>query len=122
MNQMSQYLPAILVLVLTVASGLGDAEGFLHAARIWNGKAVAWGEILKSALGFGLGVVAYWGAASFMNELGMASPEIQTLIWFAVTIITVAVLGGSFLNWHLGDQVVAGLVLAGIGWLVWRTG
>jgi hypothetical protein len=119
---MTQGLATLLVLVLTFLSGLGDAEGFLHASRVWNGQTIIWDQVAKSALGFAFGVVTYWGAATFMNRLGVVSPEIQTLVWFAVTIITVAVLSGNFMRWQLTDRIVAGLVLTGIGWLVWRTG
>ena len=48
-------------------------------------------------------------------------PEMQTLIWFSVTIIGVAVLGGRFSQWCLLDQIVAANVLISLGWLVMRT-
>lgn len=119
---MSQIASWLAVIVLTILSGLGDAQGFLHAAKVWNSANIVWDDVTKSALGFAFGVVTYWGAVKFLNDLGVVSPEIQTLIWFAVTIIAVALLGGNFAKWQFLDQVVAVLVLVGNGWLVVRTG
>jgi hypothetical protein len=48
--------------------------------------------------------------------------EAQTLVWFAATIIGVAILSGQFLRWQLLDQSIAVVVLAGIAWLLARTG
>ena len=48
--------------------------------------------------------------------------ETQTLVWFAVTIIGVAVLSGHFARWQRVDQVAGALVAAGAAWLLVRTG
>jgi hypothetical protein len=56
-----------------------------------------------------------------MGEAGVVQPEIQTLIWFAVTVIGVTVLGGRFLRWHYLDQIVALNVIASLAWLIRRT-
>jgi hypothetical protein len=48
--------------------------------------------------------------------------EIQTLLWFGITIIGVAVLRGRFFSWPSGDQVVAVGVMAGLAWLLARPG
>ena len=118
----AQAVPVLLVLVLTIFSGVADSQGFIHAARIWEGTRPLWGEVAGSALGFAGGAVCYWLALRYLNELGVVAPEIQTLLWFAVTIVGVAVYSGRFLQWPLPDQVVALGVLAGIGWLVLRGG
>lgn len=112
---------ATMVLVLTILSGLGDAQGFLHAARVWRDGAVVWDALLKSALGFTFGIVMYWIAVRFFIESGVTIAETQTLVWFAVTIVGVAVLSGEFIRWHIVDQLVAVGALSGIGWLMFRT-
>ena len=56
-----------------------------------------------------------------LNAVGITSPEIQTVTWFGVTLIGVALVSGSFLKWTLLDQTVAVAVLFGIGWLMFRT-
>jgi len=47
----------VLLIVLTLISGVADAQGFVHAANIWQGGKLIWPEVLKSALGFGIGIV-----------------------------------------------------------------
>ena len=111
-----------LIVSLTLISGIGDSQGFIHAARMWQSRTIAWHELGQSALGFGVGIGTYWVAIKYLNELGVLSPEIQTLIWFGVTIVGVALISGKFLRWQTVDQVVAVLVLLGIGWLLFRTG
>jgi hypothetical protein len=110
-----------IVIALTIASGIGDSQGFLHAARVWRDGALMWDQLLKSALGFTFGIVMYWIAIRFFVESGVTIAETQTLVWFAVTIIGVAALSGQFLHWHLIDQLVAVGALSGIGWLMFRT-
>lgn len=109
------------VVVFTLLCGLGDALGFVHAARVWQDGRFAWVEAAKSALGFQLGVAMYWLALRELTRWGVASAEAQTMVWFGATIIGVAVLSGQLLRWHPADQAVAALVLAGIGWLLFRT-
>ncbi len=111
----------LLVIVFTLLCGLGDALGFVHAGRVWHDGRFAWDEAAKSALGFQFGVAMYWLALRELTAWGVVSAEAQTLVWFGATIIGVAVLSGQLLRWHPSDQVVALLVLAGIGWLLFRT-
>lgn len=117
-----QVLILILVMGLILLSGIGDSQGFIHASKIWNGNQLVWSEIGKSALGFGWGIVVYWIAIRFMNELGVISTEAQTLAWFAVTIVGVAIASGDFAKWNRVEQIVALLVFLGIGWLLYRGG
>jgi hypothetical protein len=111
----------MLVIVLTLLCGLGDALGFIHAGRVWQQGEFAWREALKSALGFQFGVAMYWLALRELTRWGVVSPEAQTLVWFGATIVGVAALSGQLLRWHPADQAVALVVLAGIGWLLFRT-
>jgi hypothetical protein len=110
-----------LILGLTLISGIADAQGFIHAATIWQEGKVHWSELGKSALGFGVGLGMYWISLKYMRELGIVTPEIQTLIWFVVTIVGVAVVSGRAFQWPVADQTVAVAVLAGICWLLFRT-
>jgi hypothetical protein len=109
------------VIALTLLCGLGDALGFVHAGRVWQGDRFVWFEALKSALGFQLGVAMYWLALRELTRLGVVATEAQTLVWFAATIVGVAAFSGKALRWHPADQAVALLVLAGIAWLLVRT-
>ena len=111
----------LLIAVSTLLSGIGDAQGFLHASRVWNDGSFQWVAALKSALGFQFGVLMYWFALRHLQASGVAAVEVQTLFWFGATIIGVALLGGSFIHWPWVDKLAAAAVLSGIGWLMFRT-
>ena len=111
-----------LLVVITLISGIGDSQGFVHAARMWQDCKMVWVEFGRSAVGFGVGIGAYWLAAKYLTEFGVLSPETQTIIWFGVTILGVAFASRRFLRWQTIDQIVAVVVLLGIGWLLFRTG
>jgi hypothetical protein len=88
---------------------------------MWRSEALILSELGKSALGFSIGIGSYWLAAKYLNELGVLSPEIQTLVWFGVTMVGVAFISGKFLQWQTIDQIIAAVVLLGIAWLLFRT-
>lgn len=111
----------LFILGITVLSGLGDSQGFLHAAKIWREGKLIWEELAKSALGFTFGIILYWIAIGFLQQLGVKSAETQTILWFGITIIGVAIFSGRLFQWATVDQVIAIIVLAGIGWLLFRT-
>ena len=79
-------------------------------------------EALFSAACFQFGVAMYWIALRMLSAWSVVSTEAQTLVWFAATIIGVAILSGQFLRWQALDQSIAVGVLAGIAWLLARTG
>ena len=114
--------PILLIIFFTLLSGFGDAQGFLHSSRIWQNGGFVWQEAVKSMSGFLFGIVMFWFGLRWLGQLGVVSAEIQTLLWFGVTIIGVALLSGHFARWERVDQAVAVAVLAGIGWLLFRSG
>ena len=115
-------LLVVFIILLTLLSGLADAQGFIHAANAWvNGK-IIWPEAITALLGFGAGAVCYILAINFLGQAGVISAEIQTLLWFSVTIVGIAVISGRFLHWQLLDQVIGLIVLCGVAWLLFRTG
>lgn len=115
---MDLIMPSAVVIALCCASGMADAQGFVHASRMWSGDRFVWPELARSAAGFCIGISLYWVSVRYMQRIGLEAPEIQTMIWFAATIIGVAIAGGRFGSWPLVDQAVAGTVIAGLGWLL----
>lgn len=110
-----------LITICTLLSGLGDAQGFIHASRVWQDGRFVWNEALLSAAGFQFGVVMYWLALHGLTSQGVVHVEIQTLFWFGATIVGIALISGRFLHWTPIDQATGVVVLAGIGWLLYRT-
>lgn len=113
---------SLIVFVLIVLSGFADSLGFVYAARIWEAEAIAWTEVGKSALGWGVGITLYVFSLRYMVRAGVTSAEIQTVVWFAATIIGVVIFSGKFFSWPRLEQIIAALVLVGLGWLLARTG
>ena len=111
----------VLIIGLTIAAGVFDAFAFTYSAGMWQGGRLVWEQASRAAASFALGIILYWAAVRYLSEAGIVQPEIQTLIWFAVTVIGVTVLGGRFLHWPLLDQIVAANVLVSLGWLISRT-
>jgi hypothetical protein len=111
----------LLVIILTLLSGYGDSRGFIHASGMWRDGNFIFDEFIKSALGFGLGIATYWLVVKYLQEFGIVSTEIQTVIWFATAIIGVAISSGYFFKWHFIDQVVGVIAVFSIAWLLYRT-
>lgn len=120
MNE-GQIVTLVIVLVLCLISGIADSQGFIHASRVWQNDQLVWRELGWSALGFAVGIGHFWTSLRFMKRLGIVSPEVQTALWFTVTIIGVAITSGKFSKWPLPDQVIACLVVSGLGWLLIRS-
>ena len=113
---------SLLVLVLIVLSGLADSLGFVYATKIWQAERLSWPDVGRSALGWGVGITLYVVSLKYMARLGVTSAEMQTAVWFAMTIIGVVIFSGRFFSWPRLEQIVATLVLVGLGWLLVRTG
>ena len=111
----------VLIVLFTLLSGLGDAQGFVHAGKVWNQGHFDWIEALKSAAGFQFGVFMYWLAVRQLAFQGVVAPEVQTLFWFVATMVGIGALSGHFVRWPVVDQCAAVCVLLGIGWLMVRT-
>ena len=113
---------SLLVLVLIVLSGLADSLGFVYAAKIWQAERLSWPDVGRSALGCGVGITLNVSALKNMARLGVSSGGMQTSVGFAITIIGVVIFSGRFFSWPRLEQIVATLVLVGLGWLLVRTG
>lgn len=111
----------VLVTGFIVASGLFDSLAFTHAAKVWKDGRLVWAEAAITGSSFLIGITLYLVAVRYLAEAGVIQAEIQTLLWFAITILGVAVLGGRFFHWQPLEQLVAVNVLIGLGWLISRT-
>jgi len=111
----------LLITVLTVGSGIFDSLAFTYSSRMWQEGKLALGPASKAAVTFSIGIALYWCAIRYLGEAGVVLPEIQTLIWFGVTIIGVAIIGGRLGDWQLIDQILGANVILSLGWLITRT-
>jgi hypothetical protein len=117
-----QIRALLFIVAITLVSGIGDSRGFIHASKMWQGGALVMSEFTKSALGFTVGIGSYWLGVKYLVRFGVLSPEAQTLIWFGITSVGVALVSGRFHRWAALDQGIALMVFFGIAWLLFRNG
>jgi len=117
-RKMKTLFSAVLVLVLTVLSGVMDARGFVYAGRAWPEGNLDWSAVVQSMLAFFVGISLYIGAVRFMQAMGLNAVALQSGIWFVVTAVGIAALDGTVLQWSRLQQIVAVAVIAGLAWLI----
>jgi hypothetical protein len=110
----------IRIVLLTVLSGLADAQSFVHAAQAFQATAISISDLRLTVIYFGVGLISYLFAVQGLMRIGMAAPELHMLFWFGVTIIGVALLSGKFSQWAGIDRLVGVAVVLGIAWLIFR--
>ena len=116
---MTTHWPSVAAaVVLTLLSGIGDSYGFIHASAVWHEGHLVVGEVGRSLLGFAVGIGMYLIVIRFLNRLGVTSTELQTIGWFGVTIVGVALVKGDVVRWALVDRLVAAVCVASICWLM----
>ncbi len=79
-------------------------------------------ELVKSALCYAVGIGCFWLSIGSVKRWGDVAPELLLATWFAATVVGVSAFSGKFIEWPRTEQVVAVLVMCGIGWLMFRTG
>jgi len=118
---MGQLGNLVVVGLLTVASGLLDARGFVYAARAWPGGELDLKMALASLASFAGGVSAYIVAIRFMQNAGIHGVALQSGIWFVVTAIGIAAMDGSIIQWTRTQQLVGVVIAIALGWLITTT-
>ena len=118
---MGQVGNLLIVGLITIASGLLDARGFVYAARAWPAGQLDLKMGLASLASFAGGVSAYILAIKFMQNAGIQGVALQSSIWFVVTAIGIAAMDGSLLTWTRTQQVVGLGVAVALCWLISTT-
>lgn len=112
----------LIIIVLTIITGFTDARGFMHASSMWDERGLVPAVALKAVTYFAIGIPTYMLTLYFLRRQGVVVAELQVMFWFMVTVVGVGVMSGRFLTWGTIDRVVAGMVVAGMIWLVVRVG
>jgi hypothetical protein len=118
---MSQLGNFIVVGLLTAASGLLDARGFVFAGKTWPGGSLDPKVGLIALLCFGGGLTAYIVAVKFMQSAGIHGVALQSGIWFVITAVGIAAMDGTLLQWTRLQQIVGLAVAVALGWLISTT-
>jgi hypothetical protein len=120
-HKMGQVANLLVVGLLTVASGLLDARGFVYAGKAWPGGQLDPKIGIISLLSFGGGLTAYVLAVKFMQNAGIHGVALQSGIWFVVTAVGIAAMDGTLLQWTRTQQIVGVAVAVALGWLISST-
>jgi hypothetical protein len=118
---MGQVSNLVVVGLLTLASGLLDARGFVYAARAWPGGQLGLKMGLASMTFFVGGLSAYIVSVKFMEHSGIQGVALQSGIWFAVTAVGIAAMDGTIVQWTRTQQVVGVAVAVALCWLISST-
>jgi hypothetical protein len=118
---MGQIGNLVVVAVLTVASGLLDARGFVYATRVWPEGQFDLKMAVASMAAFAGGISAYILAVKFMQNAGIVGVALQSGIWFVVTAVGIAAMDGTLMQWTRTQQVVGLGVAIALGWLISTT-
>jgi len=118
---MGQVGNLVVVALLTVASGLLDARGFVYASRAWPAGQLDLKIALASLAAFCGGITAYIIAIKFMQNAGIMSVTLQTGIWFVITAVGISAMDGTIGQWTRGQQMVGVGVAVALGWLIATT-
>lgn len=108
--------------VLTLLTAWGDSRGFIHASRAWAQGNPQWSDIWLAAGWFTVGVVFYLLALKYLQPFRDLGPSVQTLAWFLVTIVGVAIGSRDFFRWQIVDQVLALSSVVALAVVIIRTG
>jgi hypothetical protein len=110
-----------LLILLTVASAYGDSRGFIWSDRVWNDGIVNWRAAAYSLAGFGFGITTWLLAVRYLKQVGGIGVSAQTIAWFLLTILGVAVASGEFVRWSAFDRTLAIICICCFAVLVFRT-
>lgn len=111
----------IIAVIFMIISGFFDGYGFSHTAQIWQVKRADQLPILfKSLFFFSVGIIAFIASTHFLYKSGVQNALVMTLIWFTVTIVSLAFISGSFFQLPLIDKIIAFASIVLIGLLYYR--
>ncbi len=112
---------ALVVCALIIATALSayfDAKGFVYASQSWKQGSLLIATSLLSLVTFIGGVALYIVSIGFQQRLGVQSAAMQSIFWFAMTVVGIALMDGTITQWSISQRVVGALVTIGIGWLL----
>jgi len=118
---MNNVLSVLVTFILTAASGLMDARGFLYASKAWPDGQLALKPAVLSLVSFLAGVSLYIASVRFMQALGLQTVALQSAIWFVITAVGIAAMDGTVLQWTRSQQLVAIGIVVALTWLISST-
>jgi hypothetical protein len=116
-----KLITILILIIATIISGYADSRGFIYSSQIWVNNSIDYVAVMKSGAGFMVGIFAYWIVIKSLQDLNVASSsEIQTLGWFVITIVGVAISSGDFIKWDSIDKLISLSIVGGFCLLLVR--
>ena len=112
----------VFLVVLTAVSALADAIGFINVDKAWLGNRPHASALVLACTGYAVGIATYVFAVKYLKLLTDVGPEVQTVGWFMLTIIGVALGSGAFFTWPLPTKFLATVTVAALVLIAVRTG
>ncbi|OGM22808.1 hypothetical protein A2961_02125 [Candidatus Woesebacteria bacterium RIFCSPLOWO2_01_FULL_39_21] len=108
-------------IVLTIVTGLVDGQAFSKAPQIWSHSGTERViEFIKTLTIFFVGLNTYIFSTYFFYQHGVSNALIITLVWFVATIISVALIGGTFAALSPIDKLISIAAIILVGFLYYR--
>ena len=114
-------LPYLSILVLTIVVGYCDAQGLAFASKSWRNSTFIPHVALVSLCYFLVAIFTHIYSIKMMQELGIASSVLQSLIWLVSVSVVVTVATGGAVDWSWRERIAAANAIISIGWLISRT-
>lgn len=118
---MPGLLTVLALIAMTAASAFFDAKGFVYASQAWRDGTLVPATALLSLVNFVGGVTLYVLSIGFSQRLGVQSAAVQSIFWFAMTVVGIALMDGTIAQWTTVQRTVGAIVTIGIGWLLVST-
>jgi len=111
----------IAAMALLIITGYIDGQAFDKAAQIWQVDKSLTMKTLLITLGiFNIGLLTFFASLFFSEKQGITNSVVLTLVWFVVTIISLAFITGRFFELSVLDKGISLAVVLLIGLLYVR--
>lgn len=101
-------------------TGFVDGQWFSLVPKIWKAQGIDFLTVGKIFLLYNLGLITYIAASHFLVKQGVENALVMTLVWFIATIISLAVISGSFITLNTVDKIIALAAVLLVGLLYYR--
>jgi hypothetical protein len=115
---MKSALVVVALIIVTALSAFFDAKGFVYASKAWENGRIVTSIALLSLVNFVGGITLYLVSIGFQQRIGVQSAAMQSIFWFAMTVVGIALLDGTIAHWSVAQRAVGVGVTIGIGWLL----
>lgn len=101
-------------------AAIADARAIYHATRCWRSGQLVNAEFWLTVMFFLASIAPFVYSIKFFQKEGITSQTLQSLLWFATTVIFISVLDKSILNWARLDQIMSLIIALSLGILIYR--